>query len=46
MRMFLGYDVAYEEHYILPYIQETIKKDFDIVLDCCTHCKLFLKRKY
>jgi len=39
------YKVILEEHYILPFLKERIKKDFSIVLTDNTHIKIILKRE-
>jgi SAM-dependent methyltransferase len=38
------YKVAYKEHYILPYIQDTVLKDFNVLLTDRTHGKILLRR--
>jgi hypothetical protein len=40
-----NYEVTYHEHYILPFLREKIKTDFDITLNDNTHLKLILKKK-
>lgn len=40
-----AYEVVYEEKYILPWIANKIKEDFDIKLDSNTHIKLILHKK-
>jgi len=40
----LSYDVLFHEHYTLPYIWQTVKKDTGIEIKDPTHMKLILKR--
>lgn len=39
-----NYDVVFHEHYVLPYIYQTVKDDTGIELKDPTHIKLILKR--
>lgn len=39
------YDIVYENSYLLPYIKEYVKNEFDIELDCFTHIKIILKKR-
>ena len=39
------YDLIYRKDYILPYIYDTVKKDFDIELKTPTHTNLIFKLK-
>lgn len=39
------YEIAYVDHFTLPYIAWQIEKDFGIVLTTPTHVKLILRRK-
>lgn len=39
------YDVIYFDHYTLPFLQEQVKRDFDIELKDNTHVKLILKKR-
>lgn len=39
------YSYEYQTHYILPFIQKSVKKEFGISLKENTHIKLILKRK-
>jgi len=38
-----NYKVAFEENFILPYLQKQVKSDFDITINHSTHTKLILK---
>lgn len=40
-----AYNIVYHEHYILPYIKQQVKKDFDIDIKDNTHLKLIIKRR-
>ena len=40
----LSYDVVFHEHYTLPYLLQTVKKDTGIEIKDPTHMKLILKR--
>ncbi len=40
-----AYRLIYFDHYILPYIARTVKKDFDIYLKDYTHVKFIYERK-
>lgn len=40
----LSYDVIFHEHYTLPYLLQTVKKDTGIEIKDPTHMKLILKR--
>jgi SAM-dependent methyltransferase len=40
----LDYDVVFHEHYVLPYILQTIRDDIGIELKDPTHLKLILRR--
>ena len=40
-----SYDIIYQEHYILPFLHEKIKVDFDIDFYEPTHLKLILRKK-
>lgn len=40
----LSYDVLFHEHYTLPYVWQTVKKDTGIEIKDPTHMKLILKR--
>ena len=37
------YRVVYQKHYVLPFLQEQVEKDFGIVLEDPTHVQLILK---
>lgn len=39
------YEIVYYNHYILPFIKEIVKRDFDINIVDNTHMKLLLRRK-
>lgn len=39
------YEIVYEEEYVLPFLKDQIKKDFDYEIKDNTHIKLLLKRK-
>lgn len=39
------YDVIFHEHYVLPYIFQSVKKDFGIEIKDPTHLKLILKKR-
>jgi len=39
-----GRNIIYQEHYVLPYLKEKWKKDFDVNVDLPTHLKLIAKR--
>ena len=39
------YDVLFHEHYVLPYILQSVKNDVDIEIKDPTHMKLILERK-
>lgn len=39
------YDVVFHEHYVLPYILQTVRDDMGIELKDPTHMKLILRRK-
>ncbi len=39
-----NYKITYIDHFILPYIANQIKKDFDIELDTKTHLKIILEK--
>lgn len=38
------YEMVYFEHFLLPFQKETIKKDFGIDVENCTHLKMILKK--
>lgn len=38
------YKLEYKEHYVLPYIQDIVLKDFNILLTDNTHAKILLRR--
>jgi len=38
------YKITMEDHYILPYIQQQVKKDFDITIKEPTHVKLIIEK--
>ena len=40
-----NYDIHYHEHFVLPYIKETVKNDLNITIKDNTHLKLILKSK-
>lgn len=40
-----NYELIYHEHFVLPYIRETVKKEFGIIITDNTHLKLILKLK-
>lgn len=40
-----NYNIIFEEDFILPYLKDKVKRDFDIDLIHSTHSKLILKRK-
>ncbi len=40
-----NYELIYHEHFILPFVREKIKKDYDITLRDNTHLKLIMKIK-
>ena len=40
-----SYELIYHEHFLLPYVRESIKKDYDITIRDYTHLKLILKLK-
>lgn len=40
------FDIVYRENYTLPYISETVKRDFGIPLLMKTHGKILLKKRY
>lgn len=37
------YRAVYQKHYVLPFLQEQVEKDFGIVLEDPTHVQLILK---
>lgn len=39
-----GYEIIFEEDFILPYLKYQVKKDFDIDIKLPTHVKMILKR--
>ena len=39
------YKILYRKHYILPYIKQRLKHEFDIDLNDATHFKIILQRK-
>lgn len=39
-----AYKVDYKEHYVLPYIQDVVLNDFNILLTDKTHAKILLRR--
>ena len=39
------YEIVYEEEYVLPFLKEQVKKDFDYEIKDNTHIKLLLKKK-
>lgn len=39
-----GYEIEFHEHFILPYLKTTVKRDFGIFIKDNTHLKLILKR--
>lgn len=39
------YDVIFHEHYVLPYLLQTVRADFGIELKDPTHLKLILRRR-
>ena len=39
-----AYKLEYKEHYVLPYIQDIVLKDFNILLTDNTHAKILLRR--
>ena len=39
------YEIIYFDHYILPFLASTVRKDFGIVLKDYTHVKFILKKK-
>lgn len=40
-----NYDIVYQEHFVLPYLYNQVKKDFDIEIKDNTHLKIILKKK-
>jgi hypothetical protein len=42
---FTKYKIISHEHYVLPYLKDVVKKDFDIELKENTHVKILLQRK-
>lgn len=40
-----SFDVLYQDNFVLPYLQDKIVKDFDVVLNEFTHMKLILRKK-
>lgn len=41
-----NYECLYQHRYTLPYIQQTVFRDFYIELQSPTHCQLIFKRKF
>lgn len=41
----INYEITYHEHYVLPYIRNQIKLDFNIDLKDSTHLKLILQKQ-
>ena len=39
-----NYKIVMEDHYVLPFIQQQVKKDFDITIKEPTHVKLIIER--
>lgn len=39
------YEIEFHEHFILPFLKNAVKHDFDITIKDNTHLKLILKRK-
>lgn len=40
-----NYQITYEDHFILPYIQQQVQKDFGITIKEPTHVKLILEKR-
>lgn len=40
-----NYEIIYEEEYVLPFLKEQVKKDFNYEIKDNTHIKLLLKKK-
>ena len=40
-----GFNIQFHEHFILPYVKNKIREDFDISIKDNTHLKLILERK-
>lgn len=40
-----AYEIVYFDHYVLPFLQSVVKKDFDITIKDYTHVKLILRRR-
>ena len=40
-----GYEIIFHEHFILPFLKNRVKEDFDIDIKDNTHLKLILRRK-
>ena len=38
-----SYKIVYEKDFILPFIQQQVKKDFDVEITHSTHTKLIIK---
>lgn len=41
----VNYELIYHEHFLLPFVRESIKQDYDITIRDNTHLKLILKLK-
>jgi hypothetical protein len=39
-----GYEIEFHEHFVLPFLKNIVKKDFDITIKDNTHLKLILKK--
>jgi|GEM_PF-5719969 len=39
-----NYKVVYDDHYVLPFLRQQVKKDFDIEIEESTHAKLIIKK--
>ena len=40
-----SYEIVYFDHYVLPFLQSVVKRDFDITIKDYTHVKLIMKKK-
>lgn len=40
-----GYRIKYQDNYILPILQQQVKKDFDIIIDHTTHTKIIIENR-
>ena len=40
-----GYSIIHQENYTLKYLQDQVKKDFDVYIDHTTHIKMIIENK-